>query len=209
MGHVGSFVNAYLSPWLAARYYEWRLGRWDFAPNRYVWWQTNPEEREAAPLPAGERWGLLAAFAAVAAFGGRRLRFVWVAAAVGLFAFPTVYFGFLRYAPWVALVKALGVAATADWAARRLPRAGRAVAWGALAAAVGVIGVRAALYTAIQIDQAEQMREVLRRSPPRVLRTYMYGGDRSREAAARHGYPSIDRRPLGIARRSCCSTCAC
>ena len=197
MGHVGSFVNAYLSPWLAARYYEWRLGRGDFAPNRYVWWQTNPEACEAAPLPAGERWGLLAAFAAVALFGGRRLRFVWVAAAVGLFAFPAVYFGFLRYAPWVALVKALGVAATADWAARRLPKAGRAAVWGALALAVGVVGGRAALYAAIQIDQAEQMREVLRRSPPKVLRMCMYGGDRSLEAAARHGYPSIDPATFG------------
>lgn len=195
MGHVGRLVNAYLSPWLAACYYEWKLGRGEFRPQCYVWRQTNPKGREASPLTASARWGLLAAFMAVALFGGRRLRFVWVAAAVGIVAFPTSYLGFSRYVPWLALVKALGVVVTAEWAVRRLPKAGRTAVWGVLALAVAAIGGGAALYASIQIAQTETMRKVLRAAPPKVLCNY--GGAIPRDLSVRLGYPPINPETFG------------
>ncbi len=109
MGHVGAFVYSYISPAVGRAYYNWKLGKEDFAPSRNPWNQDVPEDHPTVPMLATTRWQLLLAFALVALVGGKRLRFIWMCMAIALFCFPTVYLGYLRYTPWVVGIYALAI----------------------------------------------------------------------------------------------------
>ncbi len=109
MGHIGAFVYTYISPTLGRFYYNWKLGKTNFAPHRHTWGQYVKEEMATVPIPTSVRWQLLLSFALVAVLGGRRLRFVWCTTALALFCFPTAYLGYLRYTPWLAGVQVLAL----------------------------------------------------------------------------------------------------
>lgn len=109
MGHFGAFVYTFISPALGRTYYNWKLGKTDFAPTRGTWWQSVEGDNPTIPITAKTRWGLLLAFASVALLGGRRLRFLWITMAVALFCFPTVYLGYLRYTPWLTGLSTLAL----------------------------------------------------------------------------------------------------
>ncbi len=109
MGHVGAFMYTYISPAVGRAYYNWKLGKTDFAPSRGTWWQNVKTANPTVPIPATTRWGFLFAFATVALLGGRRVRFYWIATAIALFCFPTAYLGYPRYTPWLAGISISGI----------------------------------------------------------------------------------------------------
>lgn len=181
MGHLGSFINAYLSPTLARAYYNWKLHREDYAPNRYVWRQGhenyNSKSNPNTPLQTKTRLLLLMAFVTVAMLGGRRLRFVWITAGVGLLCVPTAYLGYLRYAPWLAGIKALAVCSVFVWANTRLPRSARPLLWGAVGVMALPFMVKQLLLAAIMFDQTSAVHACLRESPPKALYACLYSGE--------------------------------
>ncbi len=116
MGHVGAFVYAYISPAVGRAYYNWKLGKDNFAPHRPPWEQYVDDVNANVPFPDALRWQMLLAFALVALVGGKRMRFIWVAMAIMLFCFPKAYFGYLRYTPWLVGIYALAICCGSGYA---------------------------------------------------------------------------------------------
>ena len=110
MGQLGNFVNAYVSPWLARKYYSVKLRKKDFSPRRYIW--DKRDWMRAAPM----RWDArLAVFLSLCVLlCVRRYRVMGVAEFVLLLAFPGKMMGYMRYQPWVYLFEALAVVAALD-----------------------------------------------------------------------------------------------
>ena len=157
MGHVAHFLNAYLSPGLVRAYHAWKLGKPDFLPYCEVWKQMSPRATGyGSPVVASWRGILLLAFLILMA-GGRGLRFPAIVCAVGAFAFPTVYLGYLRYVPWLALLPALAAGRITAWLGAWRPRA----AWcGGAALVLGAMG-KSSLIVAFPIDLAFEAEEAL------------------------------------------------
>ena len=189
MGHVGEFLNAYVSPWLVQHYYRWKLGKAAFEPNRRTWWQGQKEgiaasKPASAPLDAATRWCLLATLLGCLVLSRRGERFCYGAIAVGLFCFPTAYLGYLRYVPWCALAKigAFMLVFGLIYRCRRrweaLLVAGGAFLWMALPI------MRLVFCTAVSIDLYYETLVTLRDAPPKVIYGFLYSGDIAKNYAA-------------------------
>lgn len=98
MGHLGSFVNAYISPSLAAAYYQWELDRETFVPMGETWSQHG---ELGSPQRAATRIPLLICFAILFLLGGRLERLMGISLTIGLLLMPTVMLGYMRYIPWI------------------------------------------------------------------------------------------------------------
>ena len=109
MGHIGSFVNAYASPRLTRAYYNWSLGRTDFAPKRYVWDKRHGQK--TAPLSFGERLALMLSLCVL--LFSPRLRLMGLLHFVLLLSFPDELMGYLRYQPWVYTFESMALTAVA------------------------------------------------------------------------------------------------
>ena len=159
MGHVGHFLNAFLSPRLCRAYYAWATGRADFMPYCEPWKQAGPGMTgHGAPTLAGWRWALLLSVGVLLAFGGRGCRFPVLACALGAFCFPTHYLGYLRYLPWVMLLPGLAAGALVRTVGQRWRR----VAWGLGVVLMAGCVARATLFVAITLDQAFEVDEASR-----------------------------------------------
>ena len=125
MGQLGSFVNAYVSPWLARKYYAVKLGKKGFSPRRYIWDRQN--WLRAAPM----RWDArLAVFLSLCVLVGvRRYRVLGLCELAMLLAFPAKMMGYMRYQPWVYLFEAIAIVAVFEAAAKLLADRWRRVCW--------------------------------------------------------------------------------
>lgn len=118
MGHLGSFVNAYISPSLAVAYYRWKLDRETFVPMGETWSQHG---ELGSPQRAATRIPLLICFAILLLLGGRLERLMGISLTIGLLLMPTVMLGYMRYIPWIwfsallALHAATGVSPRIRW----------------------------------------------------------------------------------------------
>lgn len=124
MGHVGSFVNAYVSQTLAHAYYKWILGRPDFAPWRSTWGQSGG----GVGGPLTSRWiltALLIPLCLTMIAGRRTERILGVILVIALFLVPTELMGYVRYFQWIGFLTLLAWSALTN----------RLRAWG------GIVGV--------------------------------------------------------------------
>lgn len=102
MGHLGAYVNAYVSDRIAKTYYANKLGRPGFMPECRVWDTPGlPPHTPGSPTSAGARIVFSAAVLALLAFGGAAERFVAVCALAGTALLPTEMLGYMRYTPWL------------------------------------------------------------------------------------------------------------
>ena len=185
MGHVGSFFYTYISPAIGRAYYNWKLGKSDFAPNRKPWWQHAGTANPTVPITATMRWQFLIAFALVAILGGRRLLFIWCATALALFCFPTAYLGYLRYTPWLAGVQVLALycLGCALWKFAHAKQRWRALGAGVLLVGVSALFARGAfsavLNEALILDERQRMNAYLDSlsEPPKTLYMTQFGRD--------------------------------
>lgn len=182
MGHLGAFVNAYLSPKMVAFYYKWKLGQEEFKPSLYLWSLSNPEPGANAPLTFATRVGLLASFVIVALVGGRRFRFVWIGAFFALVCFPTPCLGFLRYVPWIVLLPALALALVFARLAQRKVRVVRIAAWMLFCMIVAGGVFKPMMMGAVSLEEAEAMRKVMKSELPPML-SHRIGGGKAKQWA--------------------------
>lgn len=110
MGQMGNFVNAYVSPWLARKYYSVKLRKKDFSPRRYIWDKRN--WMRAAPMCWDARLAVFLSLCVLLCV--RRYRILGLAEFVLLLAFPGKMMGYMRYQPWVYLFEALAIVAVLD-----------------------------------------------------------------------------------------------
>lgn len=160
MGHVGLFVNAYVSPSLAKAYYRWKLGKETFVPMGWTWVQGGTV---GAPMLGTTRGPLLICFVILFLLGGRVERLMGAGLVLGLFLMPTVMLGYLRYVLWVWFSALLAVHAATGVSPR--------VRWLGYGATLAVIVallpsfLRAAMHMTAQIDVAYARDRILKAHP--------------------------------------------
>lgn len=168
MGHLGAFVHAYISPALTGVWYRWKLEQETFAPWRVTWKQTSPDGLKATyPLSWMSRLNILLPLLILFIWGDRAFRFIATTILLALFCFPSVYFGYTRYMPWVNLAALSALCLVSAWLLRhRL--------WGKVAFALPLLLVAIptgkSLSSAVfAMDTKRAMDAWLRESPPTVL----------------------------------------
>jgi len=107
MGYWGEFFNAYICPGLVRKYYNWKLGRDDFSPYKYVWSFSMEDTGVRSPTTMKQRLCIWGSIALLLFFPG--LRVFGVMLLCCLVAFPREYMGFLRYQPWLYAFWSFGV----------------------------------------------------------------------------------------------------
>lgn len=101
MGHVGLFVNAYVSETLSLAFYRVWHGVRIFSPHCQTWRQGNGAGTSAtSPTNPSTRILLVCSTMLILLLGCRRERWFLVLPWGGLFLFPSWYLGYLRYVPW-------------------------------------------------------------------------------------------------------------
>lgn len=155
MGFFGRYVNAYVSPGLARAYYNWKLGRDDFAPEQLVWLYSGGGSAPHTPLDGRHRFVLLATFALLAALPGCRMLALMMLAASLLF--PAKFIGFMRYQPWIAGFAVLAFSSLLDWTVRRLRPAARLVPAGVVCALAAFVGYGVVRWTRSVEYKAEEL----------------------------------------------------
>lgn len=167
MGHIGCFVNAYVSPWLARKYYAIKLGRPEFSPRRYIWDKRN--WARAAPMEMSARLLVLLSACVLLILPGSRI--MGILEVVMLLAFPSRMMGYMRYQPWIFVFEAMALVALTDLLLARLYRQ-RGWLW-------AIIGGLSALSTlvwqlSIGMDTAREKRAELKKGIPSsvYIKTY-------------------------------------
>lgn len=101
MGHIGSFVNAYVSSDLVKKYYSTKFNKASFCPECKPWEQMNSRD-EGTPTKLIFRLGFVSAVLLLCLCCGMPGRFVAISAVAGCLAMPTNMVGYTRYVPWTA-----------------------------------------------------------------------------------------------------------
>lgn len=101
MGHLGHFVNAYVSSKWACKYYAWKTDNDAFRPSCVVWKSRQKKSNPASPVPSYARHAYLIAFLTLLLFGKRGERLLALFILISLIAVPTAYLGYRRYVPWI------------------------------------------------------------------------------------------------------------
>ena len=161
MSAAGLWVNAYLSPSLAHKYYAWKYNRPTFRPFCGPWDQSNNKGKGYdSPLAAERRWPLVFGLLILLLFGKTSLRFIACAMLLGLSALPSQYYGYLRYIPWILLAPALAYAHLLSYVDNHSP-ARRSLAR-SLTLAIALLGFgRAAYMTAQRLAAAYEFNALL------------------------------------------------
>lgn len=182
MGHLGAFVNAYVSQTLAQTYYKWNLGRADFAPRASTWNQGGDAGFDSAgPTKRTDRLLLVCAFAFVLLFGGARERFLAASMAIVLLAIPTPMLGYLRYTPWLT---PFTVALTLVVIAQLRPTWPRRSLLALLTLLFAPILAQVLLQRLSAIDTAYAAQTTLSLDPPKRAYAYYSGGLRPSDIEA-------------------------
>lgn len=159
MGHVGHFLNAYMSPSLMQAYYGWKTGRSDFLPYCEVWQQEAPRTGGyVAPTSLGFRLAFLLSLALLFGFGSRSVKVLTGLLLLGAFCFPTIYLGYVRYLPWFYLLFGLSLGTLLQLVRRWCPRL---AGLGSLGISGGSLAVLAFLFC-IHIDRAWELHQAFR-----------------------------------------------
>lgn len=101
IGHIGNFLNAYVSPALVRKCYSTIRHDDDFAPVRRIWKMDYEQGRLkdcTSPTTACLRFRICLTIILLLLVP--RFRFIGFAMLAGLFFFPCKYMGYMRYLPW-------------------------------------------------------------------------------------------------------------
>ncbi|MGN0856306.1 MAG: hypothetical protein ACI4QJ_02770 [Candidatus Spyradenecus sp.] len=176
MGHLGRFVNAYLSQRAAQAYYRLKLRQATFSPHNATWFQGGDEEHEShGPTNRELRLHFVAILALALLFGRWRERWLSLVVVLGMACVPTQMIGYARYVPWWTFLDLLGLIALAQahersrWIAR-LGLCGAGVLWWLRPVADIPLRVAAA------IDDRYALEALLENAPPKVVYGYYSGG---------------------------------
>lgn len=159
MGHLGNFVNAYVSRTLAGWYYTRKLGQAEFSPWRPTWEQSSAEP---APFGLKRRTALQLAFILALLFGKRTERLLTVMVALPLILVPTEMMGYLRYFPGTSFLSLIAFAALARLGAPQARRFGLTAATLSFAPAI----LLSFLWLTSLIETAYAVEKTLDTAPP-------------------------------------------
>lgn len=99
MGHLGSYVNAFVSAKVAQYYYQLKTGKEEFKPWVVVWDQIGCGGT-GAPTKMWFRVFFLGLVLMLLIYGGIEGRFIAISVILGTLAMPTEMIGYIRYTPW-------------------------------------------------------------------------------------------------------------
>lgn len=158
MGHVGSFINAYGSSFIARKYYAWKTGNPDFMPWCEVWENSGTAQGGAAST-AEQRLILLSSIVVILLLG-HGIRVIIPFCLLALFCFPAECFGYFRYFPWVAILPGITVGIIINALLYRCHRKWMFIGFSSIFLVIGVFQLL--LYPAVLIDQRLELNQVLR-----------------------------------------------
>lgn len=107
MGHIGHFLNAFVSPTLTRNYYEWKTDNPGFMPACHVWGQVNRRPGGTVSPVSSATYVLFILSVIIILTLGKSARFPLLLCVIALFCIPTPYLGYLRYTPWVGVLHGL------------------------------------------------------------------------------------------------------
>ena len=167
MGHLGAYINAFVSRNLAHKYYKIKLDKPDFLPISQTWWQSNRNHAtEGTPTYLHYRIEFCLALVILLVWGSLGARFVALAVVAGTLAMPTEMIGYTRYTPWALFVCALCIPVAVE--SRRLLAVKYAVFGMALLMLIPSVS-KELLDAAIFVDNSYALRRILSKEPPKVL----------------------------------------
>ena len=188
MGHLGHFVNAYISQRVAQDYYRFRLGHESFYPRSETWAQGGDNlEESSGPTKFTLRLHFTVLLGLVLCFGKVRERHLSLAILLGMICVPTQMIGYTRYVPWWTFLDIVGLITLTQVQGKRqvYARVGLCsafVLWWLPPLA------RLPLHLASTIDNSWTFEHVLDNDPPTTLYAY--------HAAKR--FPSVQQNPAAV-----------
>ena len=99
MGHIGAYVNAFISSYAARLYYRSKTGNKAFKPYALVWEQSGAGHT-GAPTKLWYRVCFVSLVMILLWLGGTGGRFVAISVVLGTLSLPTEMIGYVRYTPW-------------------------------------------------------------------------------------------------------------
>ena len=175
MGHLGAYVNAFVSKSLAHWHYRRTLERPDFCPHSVVWeQQIGDSVKTGSPTSPLAKAMFVLSFVILMIFGSWPERMIAVMVVAGTMALPTELLGYVRYTPWSLVgipFAALTLARTGSYGFRL----GAVLAALAIGAVLGP-GRQVAAWSAL-VDEAAAQRELLAASPLARMYVFLEGRD--------------------------------
>lgn len=98
MGHVGAYLNAYVSSFAMRVYYEYKLGKKNFAPDAAPWRQHKHDK--GTPTNGWFKIVFCVSILVLATLGGMGGKIVALCVVAGTLAVPTEMVGYVRYTPY-------------------------------------------------------------------------------------------------------------
>lgn len=172
MGHVGAYVNAFVSSSAALSYYRLKLHRPDFMPVSDVW-KDNLDPSPGAPTSTLFRLVFCVMLFVLFYMGGVGGRFVATSMVFATVLMPTAMLGYLRYVPWIWGVGIFGILVLIGSAAPVVMRLARCVL---CLIAFAVVLPNATCLFAESAADAYNIRRTLKRNPPKVILSSRWGG---------------------------------
>lgn len=167
MGHLGAFVNAFVSTSAATTYYALKTGKKDFCPNCIVWEQNAAARSKGAPTGALFRFMYCAALVVLCLVGGLCGRFIALCILIGCMAMPTEMIGYARYVPYAMVGCPLGVLAVISTV--KCAKIKRLILRMVLVLFSVIAVVRLSMFCAVKVDQGYAIRQSLKQNPPGVM----------------------------------------
>lgn len=167
MGHIGAYVNAFVSSSIAKTYYSRKTGNVHFHPYSQTWKQQEGEAwLTGSPTRIIFKWLYCASILLLCAFGGVPGVFFSICIVLGCLTLPTEMIGYLRYTPWALSGFPLGVMALLCSVKQKSLRNMLSM----FAAAVLLLaGMRFVLDCAINVDAGYAIRISLKCNPPTIM----------------------------------------
>ena len=103
LGPCGDLVNAYISPSLTKAFFNWKLNRSDFCPERIAWIRNATANRgyiRSAPTLPSQRLAVIFTLLCLALLP--RFRVMAAMSLIALLSVPSAYYGYLRYTPFLS-----------------------------------------------------------------------------------------------------------
>ncbi len=172
MGHIGYFVNAYISETLAHKYYKWKLNKDTFAPRQSTWSQGGDNGFDSGS-PTSPKFRLIISltFLFILLFGHKPERILGGMMLLACLALPTTMIGYVRYTPWITFVQLLAVCTIASIPFSKI----KATALVTLILLQSTTLLKEGLVFAAKIDQAHTAQQILKNPPAQII-TYYSGG---------------------------------
>ena len=164
MGHIGAWVNGFVSAKGAQAYYKYKYSKDEFSPEVLAWY--NRGKPDGSPTDNWYRARFTGAILALLILGGLPGVFLAVSFILATMAAPTEMLGYVRYTPWAACTIALALLAAEKirW---------KILQW-IIFAAFAYYAMDEACDTtffkiAESIDNSYSIKKILKEAPPRML----------------------------------------